>query len=93
MRKLINTIWQKTCDCDLKAGEFTTKKGSKVEFDGAALLDLVSKYRVNPKARDRFRGRVQHATKLHYDSQPKVYQPFYKGMPLHEYWENIRRAV
>ena len=93
MRKLMKNIWQKTCALKLKDGKFTTRKGIKIEFDGGTLLKLVTKYRVNPKNRNRFCGRIQHATKLHYDSLPKLYQPHYKNMPLHEYWEKIRKVV
>ena len=93
MRKLMQTIWKKTCDLDLNAGEFTTERKKTLKFDGAALLDLVGKYRANPKARTQFRGRVQHAVKVHYDSLPSAYQPRDKSMPLHQHWTMVRNAI
>ena len=93
MRTLMHSIWQKTCDLDLQDGRFTLKKNRKIVFDGSALIDVVSRYRSDTKARARFRGRIQHSVKMHYDSLPPEYQPRDKGLPLYKHWAAIRNAI
>ena len=93
MMKEMNSIWQRTCNLDLQDGRFTLKKNSKIMFDGTALLDVVSRYRANPKARARFRGQIRHSVRVHYDSLPTEYKPQDKALPLYKYWTAVRIAI
>ena len=83
--KILNSKW-KVCRVQLKSGQHTRKVRNRYDFDGRSLLELVSKYRANPKARSKFLSHLRYMSNEYYSSMHEAFQPANRGMPIHLYW-------
>ena len=92
LRKFLHQRWLDTCALRLQAGLYMQKKGRKLQFDGASVLQFVGEYRSRTKPRERFIAQLKHALEVHYASLPEIYRPADKHQPLHKHWQQAARA-
>ena len=71
---MLNSKW-KVCRVQLKSGQHTRKVRNRYDFDGRSLLELVSKYRANPKARSKFLSHLRYMSNEYYSSMHEAFQP------------------
>ena len=83
--KMLQSKWN-VCRVQLKSGQHMRKVRNRYDFDGRSLLELVSQYRTNPKARFKFLSHLRHMSNEYYASLHEALQPANRDMPMHLYW-------
>lgn len=90
--KMLKCKW-KPCGKRLTAGQYVRKVcRSRYDFDGRSLLELVAKYRANPKGHGKFLSHVQFKARQYFDSVPEEFRPDNRDDPIHLYWSKARTA-